>query len=124
MLTDPTDIALLMLANVSHKACRMAAVAKAPPTLQLKVACPALSLSPEDCAHQPCPVGEDGIAATIARVSGGEAGDVAKQAADAVTGRFAPPEEVADLIVLLTSEGSGNVTGADFLIDGALIATL
>jgi hypothetical protein len=36
MLTNPTNVALLMLANVSHKTCRMTVVAKAPPTLRLK----------------------------------------------------------------------------------------
>jgi NAD(P)-dependent dehydrogenase (short-subunit alcohol dehydrogenase family) len=70
-------------------------------------------------------LGEDGVAVTIARASGGEAGDVAKQAAaGAVTGRFTRPEEVADLIVLLASDRAGNVTGADFVIDGGLITTL
>ncbi len=70
-------------------------------------------------------LGEDGVAATVARSSGGEAADVAKQAAaGAVTGRFTRPEEVADLIVLLASDRAGNVTGADFVIDGGLITTL
>jgi NAD(P)-dependent dehydrogenase (short-subunit alcohol dehydrogenase family) len=70
-------------------------------------------------------LGEDGVAATVASASGGEARDVAKQAAaDAVTGRFTRPEEVADLIVLLASDRAGNVTGADFVIDGGLITTL
>jgi hypothetical protein len=31
---------------------------------------------------------------------------------------------VADLIVLLASDRAGNVTGADFVIDGGLITTL
>ena len=66
-------------------------------------------------------LGEDGVAATDARASGGDAEDVAKQAAaDAVTGRFTRPEEVADLIVLLASDRAANVTGADFVIDGLL----
>ena len=34
------------------------------------------------------------------------------------------PEEVADLVVLLASERAGNVTGADFVIDGGLVQTL
>jgi NAD(P)-dependent dehydrogenase (short-subunit alcohol dehydrogenase family) len=41
-----------------------------------------------------------------------------------VTGRFTRPEEVADLVVLLASERAGNVTGADFVIDGGLVQTL
>ena len=36
MLTDPTNVALLILGNVSHKTCRISAVAKAPSALQLK----------------------------------------------------------------------------------------
>ena len=41
-----------------------------------------------------------------------------------MTGRFSRPEEVADLVVLLASDRDGNVTGADFVIDGGLITTL
>jgi NAD(P)-dependent dehydrogenase (short-subunit alcohol dehydrogenase family) len=41
-----------------------------------------------------------------------------------VTGRFTRPEEVADLVALLASDRAGNVTGADFVIDGGLVATL
>jgi len=70
-------------------------------------------------------LGDDGVAATIARASGGQADNVAKQAADdSVTGRFTRPEEVADLVLLLASDRAGNVTGADFVIDGGLITTL
>ncbi len=70
-------------------------------------------------------LGEDGVAATVARASGGESADVAKRAAaEGVTGRFTRPDEVADLIVLLASERAGNVTGSDFVIDGGLITTL
>ena len=50
---------------------------------------------------------------------------VAKQAAaQSATGRFTTPEEVADLVVLLASGRAGNVTGADFVIDGGLVTTL
>ena len=41
-----------------------------------------------------------------------------------MTGRFTRTEEVADLVVLLASERAGNVTGADFVIDGGLVQTL
>ena len=40
------------------------------------------------------------------------------------TGRFTEPEEVADLVLLLASKRAGNVTGADFLIDGGLTKDL
>ena len=38
MLRNPTNVELLMLAKVSHNACKMTAVANAPTTLQLKIA--------------------------------------------------------------------------------------
>jgi NAD(P)-dependent dehydrogenase (short-subunit alcohol dehydrogenase family) len=41
-----------------------------------------------------------------------------------VTGRFTRPEEVADLVLVLASPRTGNVTGSDFVIDGGLITTL
>jgi NAD(P)-dependent dehydrogenase (short-subunit alcohol dehydrogenase family) len=44
--------------------------------------------------------------------------------AGTATGRFTTPEEVADLVVMLCGERAGNVTGADFVIDGGLIQTL
>ena len=66
-----------------------------------------------------------GVAATVAQAAGGDAADVAKQqAAQAATGRFTRPEEVADLVVLLASARAGNVTGSDIVIDGGLITTL
>ena len=50
--------------------------------------------------------------------------DVASQAAQgSVTGRFSRAEEVADLVLLLASDRTANVTGADFRIDGGLIPT-
>jgi NAD(P)-dependent dehydrogenase (short-subunit alcohol dehydrogenase family) len=39
------------------------------------------------------------------------------------TGRLTTPEEVATIIVLLASERTANVTGANYLIDGGLIKT-
>ena len=75
--------------------------------------------------RHPAMLGEDSVVATISRASGGEAGDIAKQAAaDVLTGRFIHLEEVADLIVLLASDRAGNVTKADVVIDGGLITTL
>jgi NAD(P)-dependent dehydrogenase (short-subunit alcohol dehydrogenase family) len=73
-------------------------------------------------------LGPDGIAATLARKSGVDV-ETAKQQVVAshggfATGRFTRPEEVADLVVFLASNRSGNITGADFVIDGGLIKTL
>lgn len=73
-------------------------------------------------------LGADGVAATAARSMGvdfGTARDrvVASQGGFS-TGRFTQPSEVADLALVLASNRAGNVTGADFLIDGGLIKTL
>jgi NAD(P)-dependent dehydrogenase (short-subunit alcohol dehydrogenase family) len=68
---------------------------------------------------------DNGVDAVVARASGNQPGAVAKQlAASTVTGRFTRPGEVADLVLLLASDRAGNVTGADFVIDGGLIKTL
>jgi NAD(P)-dependent dehydrogenase (short-subunit alcohol dehydrogenase family) len=68
---------------------------------------------------------KDGVAATVAAAQGASADDIAAgQAAQAPMGRFTTPEEVADLVVLLAGDRAGNVTGADFVIDGGLITTL
>jgi len=70
-------------------------------------------------------LGDDGVAATIAHATGNDPHSVATQAAgDSATGRFTRPEEVADLVLLLASDRTANVTGADFVIDGGLIDTL
>ena len=70
-------------------------------------------------------LGEQRVAQTVARATGGDPDSVAHQAAaDAATGRFTTPDEVADLIVFLAGARAGNVTGADFTIDGGLIKTL
>jgi NAD(P)-dependent dehydrogenase (short-subunit alcohol dehydrogenase family) len=67
-------------------------------------------------------LGEGGVAATVAQ--GGDPSAVAAgAAAQSPTGRFTKPEEVADLVVLLASSRAGNVTGADFVIDGGMIPT-
>jgi NAD(P)-dependent dehydrogenase (short-subunit alcohol dehydrogenase family) len=70
-------------------------------------------------------LGSDGVAATVARATGGQPDAVADQAAkDAVTGRFTQPQEVADVVLVLASSRAGNVTGADFVIDGGLTTSL
>ncbi len=72
--------------------------------------------------------GKGGLAETI-----GEAMGISReQAVDAVvqglggvpTGRFTRPEEVAELALFLASERSGNITGANFTIDGGLVKTI
>jgi NAD(P)-dependent dehydrogenase (short-subunit alcohol dehydrogenase family) len=69
-------------------------------------------------------LGRDGVAATVARSLGTHPDDVQSRAAsESVTGRFTRPEEVADLVLLLASDRTSNVTGADFVIDGGLITT-
>ena len=40
------------------------------------------------------------------------------------TGRFTEPAEVADLVLFLASPRAGNITGADFALDGGLKTTL
>ena len=41
-----------------------------------------------------------------------------------VTGRFTTPDEVATLVALLASPRTGNVTGAQYVIDGGMVRTL
>ncbi len=70
-------------------------------------------------------LGEGGVAQTVSRASGKRPEDVAAgAAAESVTGRFTRPEEVADLVLLLASDRTSNVTGASYTIDGGLITTL
>jgi NAD(P)-dependent dehydrogenase (short-subunit alcohol dehydrogenase family) len=69
--------------------------------------------------------GAGGVAATVGQSLGVDPGEVARTAAaQAATGRFTTPPEVADLVVFLASRLSGNVTGADFVVDGGLIDAL
>jgi NAD(P)-dependent dehydrogenase (short-subunit alcohol dehydrogenase family) len=73
-------------------------------------------------------LGEGGVAATVAESMGVDI-DTAREriiasAGGFSTGRFTEPNEVADLVLLLASNRAGNVTGADFLIDGGFVKTL
>ena len=69
-------------------------------------------------------LGDHGVAATVSRATGASPEDVQSQAArQMVTGRFTRPEEVADLVLILASDRTANVTGADITIDGGLIPT-
>jgi NAD(P)-dependent dehydrogenase (short-subunit alcohol dehydrogenase family) len=72
-------------------------------------------------------LGAGGVAETVAAATGVDA-DTARENVIAgiggfATGRFTQPEEVATLVVMLASERTGNVTGANYVIDGGLIKT-
>src|SRR5260370_104370 len=72
-------------------------------------------------------IGEHGVAETVAKATGVDA-DTARKTIIAgiggfATGRFTAPEEVATLITFLASDAAGNVTGANYIIDGGLIKT-
>jgi len=78
-------------------------------------------------------LGDHGVASTISGAGTGATDDeraaaraavISRQEAAFSTGRFTEPQEVADLVLLLASDRAGNVTGADYLIDGGLIQTL
>ncbi len=70
-------------------------------------------------------LGEDGVAATVARATGARAEDVSGGviASGMPTGRFSTPREVATLVALLASPRTGNVTGSSFVIDGGMVKT-
>jgi NAD(P)-dependent dehydrogenase (short-subunit alcohol dehydrogenase family) len=68
---------------------------------------------------------DHGVAATVGRATGAKPEDVMHQEEhETVTGRFSRPDEVADLVLILASDRTANVTGADITIDGGLIPTL
>jgi NAD(P)-dependent dehydrogenase (short-subunit alcohol dehydrogenase family) len=72
-------------------------------------------------------LGENGVAATVGRSLGVDADTARREIVAGMgglpTGRFTTPEEVATLVVLLASDRTANVTGANFVIDGGLIKT-
>ena len=69
-------------------------------------------------------LGAEGVAQTVSQATGSQPDEVARQAAgQMLTGRFTQPAEVADLVLFLASSRAGNITGADFTIDGGLVPT-
>jgi NAD(P)-dependent dehydrogenase (short-subunit alcohol dehydrogenase family) len=72
-------------------------------------------------------LGKGGVAETVAKASGVDAETARKNVIASIggfaTGRFTTPEEVATLVVMLASPRTGNVTGANYVIDGGLIKT-
>jgi NAD(P)-dependent dehydrogenase (short-subunit alcohol dehydrogenase family) len=69
-------------------------------------------------------LGDHGVAATIGQATGKDADAVRAQAvAGMPTGRFTTPEEVAAIVAFLASPLTGNVTGANWVIDGGLVKT-
>src|SRR4051812_25414663 len=70
-------------------------------------------------------LGDSGVAATVAHGSDVSPADVvSRQEAAAPSGRFTHPEEIADLVVFLSSARAANITGSDMVIDGGLVTTL
>jgi NAD(P)-dependent dehydrogenase (short-subunit alcohol dehydrogenase family) len=73
-------------------------------------------------------LGENGVAQTVGKAMGVDAATARERVVAGIggfaTGRFTTPEEVAALVVMLASERTANVTGANFVIDGGLIKTL
>ena len=72
-------------------------------------------------------LGEGGVADTVAKASGTDIAAAREQIVAGMggfpTGRFTTPEEVATLVVMLSSERTANVTGSNYVIDGGLIKT-
>jgi NAD(P)-dependent dehydrogenase (short-subunit alcohol dehydrogenase family) len=72
-------------------------------------------------------LGEHGVAETVAKATGVDAATARKTIIAGIggfaTGRFTTPEEVATLVAFLASDRAGNITGANYVIDGGLIKT-
>jgi NAD(P)-dependent dehydrogenase (short-subunit alcohol dehydrogenase family) len=73
-------------------------------------------------------LGDHGVAATAAVAMGVDKETARERVVASIggfaTGRFTTPAEVATLAVMLASERTANVTGANYVIDGGLIKTL
>ncbi|RKN43206.1 oxidoreductase [Streptomyces hoynatensis] len=69
----------------------------------------------------------EGFGAQVAAAAGVEHAAFLRQIPDAfgiTTGRITEPDEVAALVAFLLSEVAGNITGADYVIDGGTVKTL
>jgi 3-oxoacyl-[acyl-carrier protein] reductase len=69
-------------------------------------------------------VGEGGLADQTASKAGGRDEALKAQASKVPLGRFATPEEIADVVVFLCSERASTVTGAAWSADGGTVATI
>ncbi len=70
-------------------------------------------------------LGQGGVAETVGRAKGMDPEAVRAAAVSGTpSGRFTRPAEVAQLVLLLASDTVGNLTGADVLIDGGMVATI
>ncbi|MGW1602269.1 SDR family oxidoreductase [Streptomyces eurythermus] len=68
-----------------------------------------------------------GFGAKVAAGAGAEHAAFLQRIPDAfdiTTGRITAPEEVAALIVFVLSGTAGNITGADYVIDGGMVKTV
>ena len=69
-------------------------------------------------------LGDHGVAETLGQATGAGADAVRAQAvAGMPSGRFTTPQEVAAIVAFLASPVVGNVTGANWVIDGGLVKT-
>jgi NAD(P)-dependent dehydrogenase (short-subunit alcohol dehydrogenase family) len=67
------------------------------------------------------------MAATVGKAMGVDAATARERIVAGMggipSGRFTTPEEVAALVVILASERTANVSGANYVVDGGLIKT-